>query len=372
MFFLHPGSIVHLMVNRKLRSACEQFLYRDIHVIDRANRSLCLLTTFVIRPDLALLVRTLRINLDWCIPNGPSKYAIPRLLQPDGIVALSLAKNIRSLSLPDLGWLSDPSLAHICEVVSQMELTSLAIAERYSPDPNIELTMSNLRSTLLSQPKLEDLFLKFHTHKSALLNEIKVQVPDVPSLNRYRGDVRFAKAFLNAATQLSTLEISFEYNDPLDNLLRESWNGNSIIDLRINVNFLDVRDWTLFGPFLACFPDIESLTLLSRNVWYDDPIPLYSKDIAPLLHVLPRLRTLEIGNMFNNIYNSGYPDPTPECILLFKKHSPTLERFVDTNERQWVYVPSDGDAGSFLPRVECQLFKRQHFWEKDLPPKWDE
>ncbi|KAG9048669.1 hypothetical protein FS837_012297 [Tulasnella sp. UAMH 9824] len=319
MFFLPPTSIVHLMINRKLRSTCEQFLYRDIYVADMANRSLRLLTTFVLRPDLALLVRRLRMDLDWCIPESSIIYTIPHLLKPDGIAALSPAKNIRSLGLSYLGWLSHPSLAHIYNMVSQMDLTSLEIIEDYYPEPNIELLMSNLRSTLLSLPKLEDLSLKFHPDKAELIKNI--EVPDVPSLNRYRGDVRFAKAFLNATTQLSTLELHFEYNDPLDTLLRESWSGNSIKDLSVQ--------------------------------------------IATQLHILPRLRTLEVANVYNEV--SGFPDPIPEVVLLFKKHSPTLERFVDPNARLWVYVPSDEDGSIFLPRVECQLVERQRFTGSDLP-----
>ncbi|KAG9048668.1 hypothetical protein FS837_012296 [Tulasnella sp. UAMH 9824] len=223
MFFLPPTSIVHLMVNKKLRSACEQFLYEDIDVVDKPNRSLHLLRTFVLRPDLALLVRRFRISLEWCIPGSTNRYRIPHLLQPNEIAALSLAKNIRSLALPGLGWLSDPSLAYIYEMVSQIELTSLDTIENYSPDSDIGLMVSTLRSRLLSLPKLEDLSLNFvmdsiHTptgREKAVLNKVAVQVPDIPSLNRFRGDVRSAKAFLNAATELSTLDLSFQFTDPL-------------------------------------------------------------------------------------------------------------------------------------------------------------
>lgn len=87
--------------------------------------------------------------------------------------------------------------------------------------------------------------------------------------------------------------------------------------------------------------------------------------IAPQLHVLSRLRTLEIGNLFSRFI--AHPSPTPEAILIVKKYSPTLERFVDTNQQQWVYMPSDGDGSSLLPMVECQLVERQSFTGTDLP-----
>ncbi|KAG8911264.1 hypothetical protein FRC00_006803 [Tulasnella sp. 408] len=365
MLFLDPSSIVHLMVDRKLRSACEQFLYRDIYVAGHPNRAIRLLKTFVLRPDLALLVQRLSIGLEWCLPGAENRYHIPHLLQPDGIAALSFAKNIRFLGLLRVDWLSNPSFAHICEMVSQMELSSLAVDEHYSTDPNMEVMMSNLRSALLSQPKLEDLSLAFHSDKAALLDKIEVQVPDVPGLNRYRGDVRFAKAFLNAATKLSLLDLYFHYEDPLHILLRENWNGNGIKALFIRTRFADVRDWVVFGGFLACFPNIESLTLLSVDWYYGGLDPLYFEDVAPQLHVLPRLRKLEVRNVFSK--HMAHPGPTPEAVLIFKKHSPTLERFVDTNERQWVYMPCDGDGGNFVPRVECQLVERQRFTGTDLP-----
>lgn len=283
MFFLPPSSILHLMVNRKLRSVCEPYLYRNIDVGNHPHRSLYLLKTFALVPNQALLVRQLRINLAWCFSGLKAKYKITPILQADGLAALSLAKNIRSLELAGLYWLSDPSLAHICDMVAQMELTSLTIEEPLyyiSTEPRtVQLLTSNLRSALLSQPKLEYLSLKFLLNKPALLNNI--EAGDVPHLNRFRGEARFARAFLNAASKLSTLDLFFEFDEPSYDPFRESWNGINIKTLRIEMRFKDVPDWAVFGDFLANFPNTESLQLLSRDLGNEDHIPRYSDHIAP-------------------------------------------------------------------------------------------
>lgn len=87
------------MVNRELRPVCEQLLYRSIQLVDHPYRSLPLLHTLAQRPDLALLVRDLRIDLGPCHPGLIYKPKLPDILQPDGLAPLSSAKNIQSLHI---------------------------------------------------------------------------------------------------------------------------------------------------------------------------------------------------------------------------------------------------------------------------------
>lgn len=61
-YFIPSSSILHLMVNRKMRPVCEQYLYRTIQLLTQPYRSLHLLKAFAVRPDLALLVQKLYIS----------------------------------------------------------------------------------------------------------------------------------------------------------------------------------------------------------------------------------------------------------------------------------------------------------------------
>ncbi|KIO34725.1 hypothetical protein M407DRAFT_16677 [Tulasnella calospora MUT 4182] len=96
---LPMGSIRNLMVNRWLRSVCEQGLYQSISLPRHPRRSIRLLETFLLRPDLALLVQHLEIDCNFNLKPG----AIPSAPQLEGLGALSLAQNIRSLSVRAIG-----------------------------------------------------------------------------------------------------------------------------------------------------------------------------------------------------------------------------------------------------------------------------
>ncbi|KIO16367.1 hypothetical protein M407DRAFT_33977, partial [Tulasnella calospora MUT 4182] len=200
IFFLPLKSILHLMANRTLRSACEPYLYRNIWIINQPNRSLRLLNTLSLRPDLALTIRELKINLGWFDPKVVAGYKLPDVLQSDGLAPLSLVRNIRSLDIGGLKWLSNPSLANIRRIVSQMELTSLVISGPYytlqnSDQEANQIVISNLRAILQSQPQLEFLSLTPYAVQPALLNAI--EDADVSNLRKFQGTTSCAEVFLD-------------------------------------------------------------------------------------------------------------------------------------------------------------------------------
>ncbi|KIO19322.1 hypothetical protein M407DRAFT_246199 [Tulasnella calospora MUT 4182] len=122
-----------------------------------------------------------------------------------------------------------------------------------------------------------------------------------------------------------------------------------------------VRDWDEFGGFLAQFPNTKSLKLLFTSCLTKRRLSRYLDNITACLHVLSLLRKLEI-----RVANQG---PKAGALLKFKQECPSLEQFVDHEERGWVYIPSSDDGGGgFDARLEYQLVRRILRHDDDLPP----
>ncbi|KAG8944319.1 hypothetical protein FRC04_002039 [Tulasnella sp. 424] len=163
--------IPNFMVNRYLRSICEQCLYKTIILWAQPQRTIHLLETFILRPDLALLVYHLHIDVSWVNRWGIQFVKeVPEVLKPDGAEALSLAKNIRSLRVDDIGnWMHAPEYARIHSVVSSMKLARLSISliddptggsEDYAasiPEGWDRKAVTEIRTVLQAQPLLEEL-----------------------------------------------------------------------------------------------------------------------------------------------------------------------------------------------------------------------
>ncbi|KAG8912694.1 hypothetical protein FRC00_003978 [Tulasnella sp. 408] len=361
------------MVNKKLRPVCEQYLYRLIRLVCHPYRSLHLLNTLAHRPDLALFIRDLHINLGRCHPKNLANSTLPEILQRDGLAPLSSARNIRSLHIGGLNWLSDRSLANIRRIVSNMELNSLVITDprRFRPEDDEEVNqrVSNLRAILQSQPQLEFLYLTRHAFKAA---EVKaIEVADVPNLRRFKGNPLYVGPILNIAPKLSKLHLDYGFGGlSYKSLGEEEWNGQKIQDLAISMNLKSVSNWDYFERLLARFPNTESLYLRSSALVYSSELWYYFENLPPRLHALPLLRKLEIRNL--NVTNTEDLNETVEVLLKFKQHCPVLERFIDTKDRQWVYVPSADQGSGFSAKLDCQLESNSFFYRFDvLPPEWD-
>lgn len=281
MYFLPSSSILHLMVNRKLRPVCEQYLYRTIELVYQPYRSLHLLKAFALRPDLALLVQTLYITLEWCHPEGIASHKLPALLQPDGLAALSLAKNLRTFDITGLNWFSYPTLTRISEVVSRMNLTFLSISnwDAIPDDPETgRAAVSNLRALLRSQPQLKSLAVSGYRINTAIANTI--ETTDVPNLRKFQGPTSLANAILNAAPKLYDLNLDLTPEGRSETPLPQMWNGHTIRALTTVVFLEHSPCWNSFGSFLESFPNLESLAILLMDWFHDDGLSSYFNSVS--------------------------------------------------------------------------------------------
>ncbi|KAG8901179.1 hypothetical protein FRC00_008562 [Tulasnella sp. 408] len=364
MFFLPPSSIVHLMVNRKMRPICEQYLYHTVDLISLPYRSFSFLKAFALRPDLALLVKQLHVDLGWI---RVTLQDLPTLLQPDDLTAPSLAKNLRSFDIVGLNWLSDPTLTRIREVVCQMNLTSLSAISWHSnrPEDNLSVSramVSNLRAILQFQPQLEFLTVTGDHIDAAVVNSI--ETADVPNLKRFQGRIPLATAFLNTASKLDYLDLHLGHESVSKTPFPRMCNGHKIRVLRVGVFLTYASSWNGFERFLASFPNIETLVILAIDWFGQGRLSSYFDSIVSYLHVLPLLRKLEIRGLAGSFTED--PHLKPKDLLKFKECCPNLERFIDTEQREWVYARSYENGRGFDVRLECQLLRKKIRHDYDL------
>ncbi|KAG8904258.1 hypothetical protein FRC01_008809, partial [Tulasnella sp. 417] len=285
MSLLPKSSIRNLIVNRSMRPVCEQGLYQSIQLSKHSRRSIRLLQTFLLRPDLALLVQHLEIKLD---SNLKFRRQIPSPLQVDAVRAISLAKNVQSLSLrgpSDWVWKSDKD--ELRQVVSDMKLVQLEIPIlgdpyylykcpeaddwKYWARQDVELG-AGIRRLLHAQPLLEEFKLsKLHlpeknTPKIIASLQACLQASDVPSLKSLQATPEFAIVFLPRARRLESL-----------NLTLASWNDRLLSDMEIkaaaiklSIRSFTIRVWSYhhdqwfwdnLANVFALFPNIEHLSV---------------------------------------------------------------------------------------------------------------
>ncbi|KAG9022119.1 hypothetical protein FS837_006745, partial [Tulasnella sp. UAMH 9824] len=251
--FLLTSSILNLIeTHRFLRSIYQAILYRCINLQPLSSRSIGLLETFKLRPDLALLVQTLDIDLR---PTVVSAFHQTQSVLQD-VKALALARNIKSLGILGLSWLPGKRLNAFQNAISGMKLKSLRIKE-LEPASTIhhrnhkEEVVANLRQVLQAQPLLQDLDLDFWLSRVEAKNDgdiqLGIQKADVPRLR-------------TLGTHASTVVP-----------LLEAIDGDRVVSLTI-------YDWKQeyhksmgfdLGQALELFPNIESLRitgLLSLNL----------------------------------------------------------------------------------------------------------
>lgn len=280
--FLSTRSILNLItVNRYLQTIYEAIQYRCINLRSLPNRSIGLLKTFELRPDLALLVHTLNIDLRPSVVGAASQPTQSAAASPSGyarIRALGLAKNIKSLGISGLSWLPDERLDAIQEVISTMDLRTLWIME---PKPasdvhhleHKEEVVANLRRVLQAQPLLTDLDLEFRLFKMEVKNggdiQFGIQKSDVPSLRTLGIRASTVVPLLTAIAggQLETLYI-YEWKLQYHNTLVASLSQLAETSQKIRKLYVSMR-WTFnlsfwgfdFGQVPELFPNLESLTI---------------------------------------------------------------------------------------------------------------
>lgn len=371
--FLPPSSIASLIgTNSHLRSVYEQTLYRHVFLYIKPHRSVGLLRTFTLRPDLALLVHSLDIDLRPCevkISSGSTRLQSSHSARLD---PLALARNIKSFGLSGVAWLCGEEMEPIQNLISKMKLTSFRVYEWWpnDPSPQIEhcqMVFANLRKVLQGQPLLQDLRLEYFLLKrdSGYVGStpIGIESSDLPNLRTLRADAATVAAILPtvATGQLSTLEMD-SWGNSNHSLLVSSFTclteaRQRVRKLHLSIEWNSSRGWGFdFGRILELFPNVESLRVLgsSTPLLGNQPTLLHTffEKVASQITQSPNLTTLEMSLTFNlELEPTDINDVDEELMLSLKSSCPSLKTFIDQAQWEWAFLPSDKEGQSISSRV---------------------
>lgn len=300
------GSIQNLMINRPLRLVCEKVLYRSISLPRQPFRSIRLLETFLLRPDLALLVEHLEIDLNWLRPGRFPQSQIPPVTQPDGFAALSQAKNIRSFSLEGVvDWIWRPEMVKFRGAVFNMKLIRIEIpclrdpharyACRWPGNSKIEDKWEGdlgeeIRKLLQAQPLLEEFKLSDSSITYTSL-QASLKASDVPYLKSLQATPTVAMAFLPVAPRLESLNLMItHWGDQLFSQMETNSAaiGPFIRRFTIRVWYYDFDTWLWdnLAKVLALFAGTEelSITITSQTTAAnEEPASCYFRRVRFLL-----------------------------------------------------------------------------------------
>lgn len=274
------------MANRLLRPTCEKGLYTRIFLRMHPRRSLRLLETFIIRPDLALLVRHLEICGFYCEQASSLINEIPKVLEPDGTNALSLAKNIHSLALVGpRDWIYNPTRTGFRDTLSKMKLNRLKICRVFEPPRWLGCApttyriwegdlFEEIRTVLRAQPLLASFSLEYCSFSGETVRNLQSRLSpsDAPMLKHLIGDPDIAGAFISALSGLRCLDITGGcWEEETMTLMEQSPAANraSIWKLSLQMRDLNEQIWILLGRVLTLFPNTTTLQL---------EIPKYNPD----------------------------------------------------------------------------------------------
>ncbi|KAG8944312.1 hypothetical protein FRC04_002032 [Tulasnella sp. 424] len=386
--FLTRGSIRNLMVNRILRQICERCLYRHISLFRQPRRSLRLFETFVQRPDLAQLVYHLSIDLSWAVKGLFPQREVPRSLKPDGMVALSLAKNVRSYSDSGVsGWIWEPSRARFRNTISKLKLVRLEIPRLH--DPNIRGCCGQLprgwnwrgdlgveiKKFIQSQPLLEHLgFTDYSSITSTTVSSLEkhLQSSDIPSLKSLTAGPSLAAAFLPVASQLESLNLMpANWNDQL--VLKIEASSERVMSIRrlnIPVLYYDNWSWSNLSRVLGLFPNTENLVVSIAATPSAKNANYYFDQVAQNVHVLPFLQDVEVRYTTAHPETPGIYDVDQKLLVDFKASCPLLENITTPKSEVWAF--SQTLSGRETPRLIGRVDHRWNGPEKDLPSPYED
>ncbi|KAG8971596.1 hypothetical protein FRC05_010942 [Tulasnella sp. 425] len=393
--FLPAISIARLMMgNCHLRSIYEKILYRHINLYAQPHRSNALLRTFTLRPDLALLVRSLDIDLRWSEVSTVSGQLSISPAHPARLGALASMRNINSFGLSGVAWLWGVGMKDIQDVVSGMRLTSLRVHEWWPTrsDPhrqNKARVYANLLAVLQGQPQLLNLELNYFLLKMGAAHgrqtPIGIQSSDIAGLRTLKAE---------AYTIASILPVAGE---ELESLVIQSWDGNNGKFLatsfsnftaatgRIRKLHLSVRWYSYSGsdlPALESFPNIESfrITGVLESPLFLQPklVDAFFEKVASQITNSPNLNKLEMSFEFEFQSEPDLDllgDVSEELRLNLKSSCPSLKWLIDPAEQEWVFLPTEKGSGGNAFRVMKvgQLYHDYaHFRSGDLMElEWD-
>ncbi|KAG8901817.1 hypothetical protein FRC00_004319 [Tulasnella sp. 408] len=270
------------MVNRRFQSLCERSLYQSISLLELPGRSLRLLETFLLRPDLAIMVQHLGLDLEWIDSWEVPQEQNPSMLQPDGMKALSLAKNLHSFCLWGVDdWIWEPTQARYRETIFNMKLACLEIpvmsdvkvkwscTRPRGPDSPPEWDGdlgAEIRKLLQAQPLLEDFALTETAISRETLSSLEdnLQPSDIPKLKSLKATPDVVAAFVSAGPRLKNLNLLLAAWD--DFVLSKLSDAPTVARLSvrhysIRVWYSDEWVWSHLAKVFALFPDAVHLSV---------------------------------------------------------------------------------------------------------------
>ncbi|KIO18709.1 hypothetical protein M407DRAFT_31617 [Tulasnella calospora MUT 4182] len=395
--FLSIGAIRNLLVNRSLRLICEKGMYQSISLSRHPRRSFRLIQTLLLRPDLALLIRDLKIDLSWLHRRPHPPGQVPSAPQPDALAALLLAKNIQSLGLPGVGdWIWGPDKEALREIIFKMKLVRLDLPWLNDPHTRYICIMTvngpgrmigddwngdlgdEIRRLLQAQPSLEEFNLPDTsiTFQTASSLQASLRTSDIPNLRSLHAPPEVAMAFLPVAAQLESLNLVIaDWNDRLFSEM-EAKSAAARLSIRrftIRVWYYS-RDhqwfWKNLDKVFSLFPNTEQLSVTINSltsVKEVNPAKYYFNMIAENVSVLPSLRNAEVRFETLDRDNAGIFEVETQSVVEFRIACPLLETVVDPQNRLWTFRIDDQNARGFAPHLLGQLIEKQREPVEDLP-----
>lgn len=389
--FLSAQSILNLVVNRAFRQICEQNLYHNIRILS-PGRTFHLCNTFVLRPDLALLVRDLEICIQPDHGYSRREHAaqiLPTFSREEEeavftlVEAIALAKNVRSFHA--IGG-RDP--APLRDLVCGMKLTRLKITDfrlLINRDPKRdEEYMSCFRTILQAQPLLEILELPNSTAIAGWIehpdlqstsslsllpknpSSPRIKGSDVPSLRSLVANTSVAASFLAIAAKLESLSIPNWDSQLSYFLLHAERRGHQIRSLSFTLPWREFLGWGGIGNVLRCFPNVETLAVATwwlKSYKGVDSKTNFLGQVSQKIHLLPLLRKLEV-------YYEGCEPPnlevTDEQLVALKTSCPRLECVIDPLGRIWAYTAMT-DRECYGSQILGRFIRQPHKLLDDIP-----
>ncbi|KAG9019173.1 hypothetical protein FRB90_005746 [Tulasnella sp. 427] len=362
-------------------------------------RSMRLLTTFMLRPDLALLVRHLGIDFGWLAESKCPRDEIPRALLPDGTKALSLAKNVQDLSVGNPSWLADPGKAGIRKCVSSMTLTRLELARVFSfqevfgsrhliilegggdgavrsEDEWVGNIVARVRAMLRAQPQLKELALTDPNFTQQMASELSdgLESAYVPNLRTLKAHPSVAAVFLRVAPRIQTLHLTLE---SWGKYLASVWSDvpqehrASVTSLTIYLWCNDKWVWSNLDSVLALWPNVKTLhvSATALTCWSEVTSRYYFRQLSGKLHTLPHIRDIELSyEIFHGpAKNDDQHTISLSAALECKVKYPTLETMIGPDRRMWDFKEGRTVGGRWVPRFLGRAEVQRKGPAEDLP-----
>ncbi|KAG8894764.1 hypothetical protein FRC00_008489 [Tulasnella sp. 408] len=399
--FLSPGSIRNLMVNRYLRPVCEQGLYESISLPGHPRRSIRLLETFLLRADLALLVRHLEIDLSWQYLGQFPQSQVPSVIQPNALEALLLAKNIQSLSIGGYA-ICEPEKAEFREAIFKMKLIRLELPMMLDPESDEECTYpggfvfeesddeepawsgdqdtwdggpgNEIRKLLQAQPLLEEFKLSDPEvlGTTAKWLQANILASDVPSLKYVQAAPEVAMAFLRVAPRLESLNLMLRRWDKTRFSQMKTYSAAANLSIRhfaIRVSYSDKWFWDNLTAVLSLFPDTQDLSVTVNSLTADKTAKYFFAKVVDSIYVLPSLRNVDVTCETLHPQAPIILEVDMQSLIDSKTACPMLETVVDPKRRLWTFRPDRQVSTGFAVHLvgplmdECSNLRAL----KDLP-----